>query len=285
MDTTSDFTLTPAGKPKTTLGLKARNALFEELMKSEKDLRRTDSFFRGAIFSGPGAGKTTFAARVGDPKKMTIILDAENSTEVIKQQPDLLARFDAGLLKAFPFPGIREATELLPAFEADPMIDTVVIDSFTSANSMEMRDILRDVKFSRGSAAPGEETSQQDYGLLLDRWTWLFDVAMMTSLNFILVCHERAPTREEILVGFKMRTVAGSPNQSKVITSRLGNVLYLTTGWDDKGNRTGTVYTRPITGLATKGFPDTYAKNRMNLPPKLSDVACLEAIAKWRTGA
>ena len=283
MDTTS---LEPSPKPKTFLNRTARTALFKEFMATEIDLEQSDGFFRGAIFSGPGAGKTTFAARIGRPDKTTIILDGENSTEVIKQQPDLLKRFKEGRLKAFPFPGVREATELLPAFAEHPDIDTMIIDSFTSCTTIEMEDILRNVGFSRGQNAPGEETSQKDFGLLLSRWTKLFDVALETKLNFVLICHERQPTKEEIAEGFKEMTVAGTTNQTKVITSRLGNVLYLSTGWDtSSGQRVGHVYTRPIKGQAVKGgLPDTYAKNRMNLPPKMRDTEALAAIAKWRTG-
>lgn len=283
MDTIdSEFKLKLPAKPKTALSKSDRAKLLDELIATEMNLEEQDGFFRGALFSGPGGGKTTFGARLGDQNKRTIIFDGENSTEVIKQSPDLLSRYRRGLIKSYPFPGLREITELLPAFEADPMTDTVMIDSFTACTAHEERDILREVKFSRGDAAPGEEKTLKDFGLVLDRWTWLLDVALATKLNFILICHERPPTEEEIKAGFTMRTVAGTMNQSKVIMSRLSNVLYLTASWDMEGNRTGYVYTRPITGLRLKGFPDTYAKNRLGLKPKMTDTEAIEAIAKTR---
>jgi len=281
MDTT-EHQLKLRQKPLTALKPGDRAKLLARLETTEMNLEEQDGFFRGALFSGPGGGKTTFGARIGHQDKRTIIFDGENSTEVIKQSPDLLARWRKGLIKAYPFPGLREITELLPAYEEDPMVDTVMVDSWTSCAAFEERDILREVPFTRGSAAPGEEKVLKDFGLVLDRLTWLLDVALATRLNFVLICHERPPTEEEIKAGFKMRTVAGTPNQSKVIMSRLSNVLYLTAGWDDQGNRTGKVYTRPITGLAVKGFPDTYAKNRLGLPPKMSDEDALKAIAASR---
>lgn len=283
MDTTSnDHQLKLPAKAKTALKPSDRAKLLALLETTEMNLELQDGFFRGALYSGPGGGKTTFGARIGDQEKRTIIFDGENSTEVIKQSPDLLDRYKRGLIKAYPFPGIREVTELLPAYEADPMVDTVMIDSFTACTAQEERDILKDVPFTRGSAAPGEEKVLKDYGLLLDRWTWLFDVALTTRLNFILICHERPPTEEEIKAGFKMRTVAGTTNQSKVIMSRLSNVLYLTASWNEQNVRTGYVYTRPIEGKAFKGFPDTYAKNRLGLPPKMKDTEAMEAITKSR---
>jgi hypothetical protein len=246
------------------------------------DLELQDGFCRAAIYSGPGAGKTTFAARIGHQDKKTIIFDGENSSEVIKQSPDLLARYRKGLIEAYPFPGIREITELLPVFEDDPNVDTVIVDTFTAGTAHETRDILREVKFSRGNAAPGEETVLKDYGLLLDRWTYLIDVALMTKLNFILVCHERGPTPEEVVQGFTMRTILGTMKQTAMLMGRLSNVFYLTAGWDANGKRTGKVYTRPITGRKMQGFPDTYAKNRLGLPPEMSDDDALKAIAASR---
>lgn len=283
MDTTSNgHILKLPAKPKTALKPNDRARLLAMLESTEMNLENQDGFFRGALYSGPGGGKTTFGARLGDQEKRTIIFDAENSTEVIKQSPDLLSRYRKGLIKAYPFPGLREITELLPAYEADPTVDTVMIDSFTAATAFEERDILREVPFTRGSAAPGEEKVLKDFGLVLDRWTWLLDVALATRLNFILICHERPPTEDEIKAGFTMRTVAGTMNQSKVVMSRLSNVLYLTASWDTEGKRTGYVYTRPITGQRLKGFPDTYAKNRLGLKPKMTDIEAMEAIAKTR---
>lgn len=269
-------------KKLTALSDKDRRELLAKLKTTKMDLELQDGFCRTALYSGPGAGKTTFACRIGHQDKQTIIFDGENSTEVIKQSPDLLRRYRAGLIEAYPFPGIREITELLPVFEDDPNVDTVVVDTFTAGTAHETRDILREVPFSRGSAAPGEETVLKDYGLLLDRWTYLIDVALMTKLNFILVCHERPPTEEEIKAGFKMRTILGTMKQTAMLMGRLSNVLYMTAGWDTDGSRKGHVYARPITGQALKGFPDTYAKNRLGLLPKMSDDDALKAIAASR---
>jgi len=269
-------------KKLTALSDKDRKTLLEKLKTTKMDLELQDGFFRGILFSGPGGGKTTFGLRIGDQSKKTVIFDGENSTEIVKRTPDQLARYKKGLIEAYPFPGIREITELLPVFEDDPNVDTVMIDTFTAGTAHETRDILQDVPFSRGSAAPGEETVLKDYGLLLDRWTHLIDVALMTRLNFILVCHERGPTEEEIKAGFTFRTVLATMKQAAMLTGRLSNVLYLTASWNEKNERVGRVYTRPITGQKLKGFPDTYAKNRLGLPREMSDTDALKAIAASR---
>lgn len=267
MDTTSSALPIPAAK-KTVLTDKERLTLLRTFRNTRIDIGG-DRFWRGIVFGGPGAGKTTFSSRIGDPDKTTIMLDGENSSEVLKG-----TEYEKKV-EAYPFPGVREATELLAAFEADPEIDTLMIDSFTSCDTMEMRDIVATAGFTRPDKT-GELYSQQDFGLTLNRWTWLIDVALQTKLNFILVCHERPPSKEEIIAGFKGRTVAGTTNQTKALTTRLGNVIYLSTTWDEKNVRSSTVLTR--------NTPNTFAKNRMDLPQTMSDDEFIDRVHKWRKG-
>jgi len=76
--------------------------------------------------------------------------------------------------------------------------------------------------------------------------------------------------------------VLATMKQAAMLTGRLSNVLYLTASWNEKNERVGKVYTRPITGQKLKGFPDTYAKNRLGLPREMSDTDALKAIAASR---
>jgi hypothetical protein len=266
MATTSEYTPLPND---------VQRALLKEFEASGIDAFNESGevgrFLRAVLYGEQGCGKTVLAAKLGmndESGRKTLFLDAENSTEVFMSHPDLKPFVDVKM-----FPGVMELAYLLPAIEAKGVYGTIVVDSFTTASSREMKSIIQNEGFKR---AHKEASTEQDYGLLLNRWTWLFDVAMRRKLNFILIGHVREPNDKEIQMGQKRR-VSGTDNQMKEILSRVGNVFFMEEIENDKGQRARIIRTRTDGKVA--------AKTRINeLPALVSANQFVGMIDNWRRG-
>jgi hypothetical protein len=267
----------------TTLPTEISSGLVKEFDKSP----RMDPFGRNsdhvpdrkiqAIFYGrQGCGKTVLMANIAANYGGKICyLDSETSSEVFRDHQHLydMAEWD------FPemFPGLSELAYLMPIWAKEKKYDTVVIDSMTSAIGLDLRDILLNAGFTRGSAKGFKELSTlQDYGVLLNRLIWLFDVAIRCRMNLLVAGHARVPNEAEARRGAKTCLFL-TDKQEVQVGLRIANVWYCANEFNEKGERVRRVYTRET--------EEVEAKCRISqLPDRLTSDSLVRRLDAYRQG-
>lgn len=134
-----------------------------------------------ALFYGqPGAGKTRLAASAPKPKWY----DWENSTTTLEYVPDLRWIIEQNRVVKYPDP-----LELFNSIRSDvrnPEVETIVIDSFTTAVDTYLQDFMENQKrkdeFTRFDS---------DYGPATNLFTKLFTRLQRANINVVLIGHER----------------------------------------------------------------------------------------------
>lgn len=137
-------------------------------------------FIKVLIYGQPGAGKTRFAAGAPKPK----FYDFENSTTTLEYVPELVWIIEQNRVVRYPDP--LELFNSIRKDVRDPEVETIVIDSFTTAVDTYLQDYMekqgRKDEFTRYDS---------DYGPATNLFTKLFTRLQRASINVILVGHER----------------------------------------------------------------------------------------------
>lgn len=137
-------------------------------------------YIKALIYGPPGAGKTRWAASAPKPK----YYDWENSTTTLEFVEDLKWIVDEGRVVKYPDP--LELFNAIRKDVRDPNVDTIVIDSFTTAVDTYLQDYMesqnRKDEFTRYDS---------DYGPATNLFTKLFTRLQRSSINVVLVGHER----------------------------------------------------------------------------------------------
>jgi hypothetical protein len=260
----------------TPLSLDVQRALLKKFEETEIDPFGEDGevgrYLRTIIDGDPGCGKTYLAALLGkrdalENGRKTLFLDAENSTEIFKGKDEF-----KDIIKVRPFPGVSELTYLLPRIAAKGVFGTVVVESFTTASDSERKQIMINEGFKR---AHKEASTLEDYGLLLNRWAWLFDVAVKTPINFIVNCHVEDPDSREIQLGLKRRPFA-TDKQAKAMMTRLGSILFMEE-IEENGKRARIIQTRSSNRILAKTRID-------ELPDQVNASKFVKMVDNWRRG-
>jgi len=264
------------------LSEEAKQVLVKAFKQSEVHIEDENfRFFQGALYGPPGCGKTSFslklanAINVGDDTQTWLFYGEKNSIRVLAEKKWEPLRKN---LRTFPFPGINETAYLLNVAEANnrdqskPKVGTVIIDSFSSCGEMEMHSILKSAGHSRDHP---EGYVLKDYGLILNRWKFLFGVASRADINFILICHEQDPDPEELKAGIKKK-IYGTEKQANAAAQLLGNILYM----QEREFKEGVG--RVIRGKASALIE---AKSSIDMPEReMLDGAFMEHLQKWMRG-
>lgn len=140
-----------------------------------------DPYIKALIYSESGAGKTKFAATWPKP----LIIDTENSTETLRDWPELTKNAKIIRLKQW-----GDLDEILEALRCgDPEFadrETLVIDTITELQSRNLSELL-EFEAARNSARDPFLAHQQDYkksGEMLRRITTAFrDLPMHMVVN------------------------------------------------------------------------------------------------------
>lgn len=136
----------------------------------------SERYVKALIYGPPGAGKTEFAAEAPKPK----YYDWEGSTTTLAHKPEF---------RDIPVVHFPDPLELFNSIRQDvrnPDVETVVIDSFTTAVDTYLIDQMENAKrkdeFTRFDS---------DYGPVTNLFTKLFTRLRSAKINVVLIGHER----------------------------------------------------------------------------------------------
>jgi hypothetical protein len=140
---------------------------------------------KALIFAEPGAGKTVFAATAPKP----LIIDAENSTEVLGDWPELLAEAKIVRMKKW-----EALDSILQAIQGgDPAYadrETIVIDTVSELQRRNLDELL-DSKASIDSSRSRFLAHQQDYKQSGEMMRRIVTAFRDVDMHLIVLAHAR----------------------------------------------------------------------------------------------
>ena len=142
-----------------------------------------DRYIKALIYGQPGAGKTRFAADAPKPKWY----DWENSTTTLEFVDEYKWIVEQGRIVRYPDP--LELFNSIRKDVRDPEVETIVIDSFTTAVDTYLQDYME----VEGAKRKGGEFTRfdSDYGPATNLFTKVFTRLQRAKINVVLIGHER----------------------------------------------------------------------------------------------
>jgi phage nucleotide-binding protein len=203
-------------------------------------VENTVQYVKALLYGQPGSGKTRFCADAPKP----IWLDFESSTETLRHWPEY---------RSTPVKRPRSIDELVKDVKKaviDPEVDTVVIDSITSALDFYMRDAAE----KRASKRDKFEFWEADYKYATQVFTDLFGILQNAPINVVIIGHERVFRDAE----GKLETIVPdiTPRLQQAVSRLVNVVAYLTCTNTQKG---------AIRKLYLNRTSVIEAKNRLNI--------------------
>ena len=138
-----------------------------------------ERFIKAFIYGEGGAGKTRFVADAPKPWWF----DWESSTETLLHWPEYK---HIATDRTTNFPDVKSFADIVRKAVRDPEIETIVLDSMTSALFAFMEDYMESLgrkdEFKRADS---------DYGYATNVFTKLFSILSRAKINVVIIGHER----------------------------------------------------------------------------------------------
>jgi len=211
------------------------------------------------------------AAKLSMPDEKIYYVDCETAREVITTHPEFKGRVKFGK-----FYGFMESVYIIEQIVQEGIYKTFVLDSLSSAQTIEMLSILKNAGFKRAENLGGQQSfTEQDYGLLLNRLTWFLNYVAQVPLNVIILAHIKEPNEKELVNGQKRRII-GSDNQISAVARNIGNLFFM-----EEVVRDGKRYR----AIRTRTDGKVQAKCRIDaMPDYLLADELVENVNNWRLG-
>lgn len=213
-----------------------------------KPISETTSYVKMLLYGHPGSGKTRFCADAPNP----IWIDTENSTETLRNWPEY---------KHIPTRTPKNSEEIFEIIKEaikSPEVDTIVIDSVTSALDFFLRQRVEAViKKDPNKRSDPNILYEADYKYLTQVFSRLFNDLTQAPLNVVVIFHEgiyRNPETQKIEAIFPDVT----PRLRQAVSRLVNVVAYLEAEHSELRNTSKRkLYVNP-TGIIE-------AKNRLNI--------------------
>jgi phage nucleotide-binding protein len=190
------------------------------MMDGFTPVQDTDQYVKALIYGQPGSGKTRFCADAPKP----VWFDFESSTETLRHWPEYqhipVTRPDS----------IDALIRYVKKAVADPDVDTVIVDTITSALDFYMRNAAE----KRASKRDKFEFWEADYKYATQVFTDLFGILQVAPINVVIIGHERIFRDGE----GKIETIVPdiTPRLQQAVSRLVNVVAYLTCENTQKGS-------------------------------------------------